>query len=68
MSKTDFGSIVSNEILDEVYATREELARKCDYDVGKLVDYLAERRKELEKQGVRFVSKEDLEKRNKGNE
>ena len=48
-----------NDVLDEVYATREELARKCDYDVGKLVDYLAERRKELEKQGVRFVGKED---------
>ena len=54
---------MENEILDEVYAIRDELSRKCDYDVGKLVDYLAERRKELEKQGVRFVSKEDLEKR-----
>ena len=61
MSKTK--SIVCNEIMDEVYANREELSRKCGYDVGKLIDYLGEYRKELEKQGVRFVSKEDLEKR-----
>ena len=59
MSKTE--SIVSNEIMDEVYAIREELSRKCDYDVGKLVDYLTEYRKDLEKQGVKFVTKEDLE-------
>ena len=61
MSKTD--SIVCNEVMDEVYAIREALSRQCDYDVTKLVDHLAEYRKELEKQGVRFVSKEDLEKR-----
>ena len=61
MSRTN--SIVSNEIMDEVYAIREELSRQCDYDVTKLVDYLSEYRKELEKQGVRFVSKEDLEER-----
>ena len=61
MSKTD--SIVKNEIMDEVYAIREELSRQCDYDVTKLVDSLGEYRKELEKQGIRFVSKEDVEKR-----
>ena len=65
MSNTELQSrsIVDNEIMDEVYANREELSRKCDYDVGKLVDYLAERRKELEKQGVKFVTKEDVENR-----
>ena len=52
-----------NEIMDEVYAVREELSRKCDYDVGKLVDYLCEYRKELEKQGIKFVTKEDVENR-----
>ena len=52
-----------NEILDEFYAVREELSRECDYDVAKLVDHLRECRQELEKQGVRFVSKEDVEKR-----
>ena len=62
-TKYDSRSLAENEVMDEVYANREELSRKCDYDVGKLIDYLAERRKELEKQGVRFVSKEDLEKR-----
>jgi len=55
--------IAENEILDEVYAVREELSRECDYDVAKLVDYLCEYRQELEKQGVRFVNKEDVEKR-----
>jgi len=63
MSNTELQSrsIISNEIMDEVYSIREELSHKCDYDVGKLVDYLGEYRKELEKQGVKFVTKEDLE-------
>jgi hypothetical protein len=52
-----------NEVMDEVYAIREELSRKCDYDVGKICDYLAERRKELEKEGVRFVTPEESERR-----
>jgi len=54
-------SIKDNEILDEVYANREALAARFNYDVHELGNYFRERSKELEKQGVRFVSKEDLE-------
>jgi hypothetical protein len=56
-------SIVDNEVMDEVYANREALSARFNYDVHELGDYLRERRKELEKQGVRFVNKEDVEKR-----
>ena len=51
-----------------MYANREALAARFDYDIHKLCDYFRERGKELEKQGVRFVSKEDLDKRKKDNE
>ena len=54
---------MENEILDEVYANREALSARFDYDVHKLGEYFRERSIELEKQGVRFVSKEDLEER-----
>ncbi len=65
MSNTNYDSrrIVDNEILDEVYAVREELSARFDNDVHKLGDYFRECSKELEKQGVRFVGKEDMEKR-----
>ena len=56
-------SLVENDILDEVYANREALAARFNYDVHEMCNYFRERSKELEKQGVRFVSKEDLEKR-----
>ena len=56
-------SLVENDILDEVYANREALSARFDYDVHKLCEYFRECSKELEKQGVRFVGKEDLEKR-----
>ena len=52
-----------NEILDEVYANREALSARFNYDVHELGKYFRERGKELEEQGVRFVSKKDLEKR-----
>ena len=58
---TYFG--LENEILDEVYANREALAARFHYNLDELVKYLCEQEKELEKQGVRFVSKEDLEER-----
>ena len=54
---------MENEILDEVYANREALSSRFNYDVHKLGEYFREQEKELEKQGVRFVSKEDVEKR-----
>lgn len=54
---------MDNEILDEVYANREALSARFHYDVHELGNYLRERRKELEKQGVRFVGKKDLEER-----
>lgn len=57
-----------NEIMDEVYANREALSARFNYDVHEMCNYFRERSKELEKQGIRFVSKEDLEKRNKDNE
>ena len=60
--------LTENEIMDEVYANREALAARFNYDVHEMCNYFRERRKELEKQGIRFVSKEDLEKRNQGNE
>jgi hypothetical protein len=65
MSNTELDSrrIVDNEILDELYAYREALAARFDYDVHKLGEYFRECSKELEKQGVRFVSKEDVENR-----
>ena len=61
--KYDSRPIVENEILDEVYANREALSARFDYDVHKLGEYLRSCRKELEEQGFRFVTKEDLEKR-----
>ena len=54
---------MENEILDEVYANREALSARFDYDVHKLGEYLRERNKELEKQGVKFVTKEKFEER-----
>ncbi|MCL2346969.1 MAG: hypothetical protein FWC50_01780, partial [Planctomycetaceae bacterium] len=65
MSNTEYDSrpLVENEILDEVHAVREALSARFEYDVHKLGEYLRSRRKELEEQGFRFVSKEDLEKR-----
>jgi len=61
--KYDSRPIVENEILDEVYANREALSARFDYDVHKLGEYLRERNKELEKQGVKFVTKEKFEER-----
>jgi len=63
MSKTESKSrsIVDNEILDEVYANREALAARFNYDVHELGKYFRERSEELEKQGIKFVTKEDLE-------
>jgi len=61
-SKLDSRPITENEILDEVYANREALSARFGYDVHKLGEYLRERNKELEKQGVRFADKKDEEK------
>jgi len=63
MSNTNYESrsIVENEILDEVYANREALAARFNYDVYELGKYFREQGKKLEEQGFRFVSKEDLE-------
>ena len=65
MSKTnyDMRPIVENEILDEVYANREALASRFNYDVHELGKYFREQGEKLEKQGFRFVTKEDVEKR-----
>ena len=49
---------MENEILDEVYANREELSKRFHYDVRELGNYLRKRRKELEKQGICFVTEE----------
>ena len=54
---------IENEVLDELHAYREALAVRFDYDIHKLCEYYREQTKELEAQGVPFVSKEDLEKR-----
>jgi len=47
----------------EVYANREALAARFDYDIHKICEHLREYRKELEKQGVKFATKEDVENR-----
>ena len=59
----DSRPLTENEVLDEVYAVREALSARFDYDVHKLGEYLRSRRKEIEAKGFRYVSKEDLEKR-----
>lgn len=35
----------ATEALDEIRKTREEIARKCDFDPRKLVDFYLERQK-----------------------
>ena len=55
--------ITDNEIMREVYANREALAARFDYDIHKICEHLREYRKELEKQGVKFATKEDVENR-----
>jgi hypothetical protein len=36
----------ATEALDEIRKVREEIARKCDFDPRKLVDFYLERQKE----------------------
>jgi hypothetical protein len=59
---------IENEIMDEVYANREALAARFDYDVHKMGDYFREQEKELEKQGFRFVTPEESERRRREEE
>ncbi|HEV7401902.1 MAG TPA: hypothetical protein VGO11_03215 [Chthoniobacteraceae bacterium] len=44
-----------NPILTEIRATREELARKSGYDVGKFMDFIRERERESARRGVTFA-------------
>jgi hypothetical protein len=36
----------ATEALDEIHKVREDIARKCDFDPRKLVDFYLERQKE----------------------
>ena len=45
-----------NEIIAEIHRHREELARRCDFDLHKLVEFLREREAASEAAGRQGVS------------
>ncbi|HEV7403474.1 MAG TPA: hypothetical protein VGO11_11120 [Chthoniobacteraceae bacterium] len=45
-----------NPLLEEIRQTREQLARESGFNVRKMMDRLREYERELEAQGVKFVS------------
>ena len=45
-----------NPIIAEIHRARDEIFRKCGYDVQKLMDYYREREREAKARGVKFVS------------
>ena len=45
-----------NPILVEIRATRDRLAKECDYDVRKLLDRIRRREAQEQSLGVPFVS------------
>ena len=45
-----------NEIIKEIHRHREELARRCDYDIHKLMDYYREQEAASEAGGRKLVS------------
>lgn len=46
----------TNEILEEIYRVREEIARECDYDIHKLFAQMRQRTAQLKAEGWPVVS------------
>ena len=44
-----------NEILEEIYRVREEIARECGYDMGKIFARMRERTVQLKAEGWNVV-------------
>ena len=47
-----------NEILDEIYRTRDEIMRECDYDLDRLFAAVTRGEREAAARGESFVSLE----------
>ena len=45
-----------NEVLSEIHRVREEIARECGYDMGKIFARMRERTEQLKAEGGQVVS------------
>jgi hypothetical protein len=48
--------MATNDLIDEIHRHREELARRCDYDVGKLMEMYRDQEAASAKGGRPLVS------------
>lgn len=52
---------MKDEIVEEIHKHREEFAKKFDYDVRKMLEYVREQQEKSEQKVVSFVKKKSDE-------